>query len=155
MDALTEMKRLDFHCNKMFFRYFESNRNFYSIVICLRKRAIMEKCYMIDYHARNICSQILWIVNDERIAELIEITVRYVIDILKICYGQCYNKINVTLTNDNGNLNLNFSYITASNKNVIEEGDTENQVKLFFTYYYDNISHKFSNGENTLVFRIK
>lgn len=115
----------------------------------------MEKCYMVDYHAKDIGNQILWIVKSEETAELIEITVRYVIDILKICYGRSYNKINVMLTNNNGNLNLNFSYLTVTNKNVIEEGDKENQVKLFFTYYYDKISYNYSNGENSLIFRLK
>ena len=114
----------------------------------------MEKCFLVDYHAKNIDNQVLCVVNDVYIAELIEITVRYVVDRLKICYGQCYNKINVTLTNNNSNLNLNFNYITASNKNVIEEGDTENQVKLFFNYYYDEISCKYSNGENSLIFHL-
>lgn len=115
----------------------------------------MDKCYMVDYHARDIGSQILWIVKDENIAELIEITVRYVIDTLKICYGRSYNKVNVMLTNDDGYLNLNFSYLSTTNKNIIEEGDKENQVKLFFSYYYDKISYQYSNGENTLNFRLK
>ncbi len=115
----------------------------------------MDKCYMVDYHAKDIGGQILWIVKDENTAELIEITVRYVIDVLKICYGRSYNKINVMLTKTNGYLNLNFSYLTATNKNIIEEGDKENQVKLFFGYYYDKISYEFSYGENTLNFRLK
>jgi hypothetical protein len=115
----------------------------------------MDKSYMIDYNSKCIDNQILWMVKDEQKAELIEITVHYLVDVLKICYGQCYNKINVTLTNDNGNLNLNFSYLTTTNKNVMEEGDTENQVKLFFSYYYDDISYRYSNGENILVFHLK
>ena len=95
----------------------------------------MNKCYMVDYHAKDIGEQILWIVKDADTAELIEITVRYGIDVLKICYGRSYNKINVMLTKTNGYLNLNFSHLTATNKNTIEEGDKENQVKLFFGYF--------------------
>ena len=110
---------------------------------------------MVDYHAEDISNQILWIVNDENTAELVEITVRYVLDILRLCYGSCYNRINVMLTCNNGNMNLHFNYLTASNINVIEEGDTENQVKLFFNNYYDKISYEYSNGRNSLIFRLK
>lgn len=114
----------------------------------------MTKCY-IDYHTEHIHDQISNVVNDGRIIDIMEITVRFVTEILKVGYKQCYESVCVIMVCNRDNIELRFLYKTDFYDKFMQRIDPEIHIKKFFGYYYDDISHKYFKGKNKLVFRIR
>ena len=84
---------------------------------------------------------------------MMDVTIRFVTEML--ADGKSYfNDVGVVLFYDRNELELTFLFGSSLSKHLIEEIFSEDGIRQFFEYYYDEISHECSYGESRLIFRL-
>jgi hypothetical protein len=113
----------------------------------------MKRSYEIDYHARNIQRQLSQIIKNDAIVDMMDITIRFVTEMLATDNSYC-DDLSVMLLYDDNEIELMFLCKTVSYEHLISEVHLGDGIKQFFEYYYDEIFHECSNGRSKLIFRI-
>lgn len=113
----------------------------------------MRKSYVIDYHARDIRRQLSQIIVNDRVIGIMDVTIRFVTEMLATDKSAS-NDVCVEFKHDDNNMELMFRCGKTSYDHLVNEVNSENNIRQFFEYYYDEITHECSFGESKLIFRL-
>ncbi len=113
----------------------------------------MKKSYEIDYHAKDIRRQLSQLIDNDSVVGIMDVTIRFVTEMLAFDINYCNDAGVVLLYNEN-ELALTFLFGSSLYENKVEDIRLKDEVRQFFEYYYDEISHECSHGEDRLIFRL-
>jgi hypothetical protein len=106
----------------------------------------------IDYHRNDLYAQIVKAVGESMINETLEMTVRFVIGMIKIEMNKGIINISVGILREGTDVKLIFRYRCREYSPILNAMDKASHIDDFFKHYFDEIRHEYVDGENKLIF---
>lgn len=108
----------------------------------------------IAYYSNDLHLQIVKVMGESIINDVLEITIRFVTEMIieEIKDGDNI-KISVSILHEKYDVVLVFRYQCRQYSPISNAVDKFSHIDDFFNYYFDDIHHRYINGENILVFR--
>ena len=107
----------------------------------------------IDYHSNDLHVRIVKVMGESIINEVLEMTIRFVTEMINAEINEDSINISVSILREESDAMLLFRYPCRQYSPILNAGDKASHIDDFFNYYFDNIHHEYTDGENKLIFR--
>lgn len=107
----------------------------------------------IDYHSNDLRAQIVTVMGDSIMNDVLETTIRFVTEMIRIEINQVGINVSVSIFQEQKETKLVFTYQCIEYSPILNVGGKSNHIDDFFDYYFDDIHHEYTNGNNKLIFR--
>ena len=107
----------------------------------------------IDYHSNDLHARIVKVMGESIINEVLEMTIRFVTEMINAEINEGSINISVSILREESDAMLLFKYRCRQYSPILNAGDKASHIDDFFNYYFDNIHHEYTDGENKLIFR--
>lgn len=109
--------------------------------------------YKIDYHRNDLCDQIEKMMGESIINRVLDTTIRFVTEMIHAEIKKDGLTISVNILQQEYDMMLVFRYQCRQYAPILNAEDKASHIDDFFNYYFDDIHHDYTDGENTLIFR--
>jgi hypothetical protein len=107
----------------------------------------------IDYRSNELYARIEKVIGESVINNVLEMTIHFVIGMLKAEMDQDNINISVGILREECDVKLLFLYRCRQYAPILNARDKANHIDEFFNRYFDEIRHEYQDGENKLIFR--